>query len=115
MLFNQSYCGLPNNIKLLDIEVFEAKVSAIEYTIKAYTNNSFIDRATGAVNYPPSVVAGAVKMLIWDMQSQDKIGIKTESLSRHSVTYVDQDAANTVMGYPMYLIGFLKPYMKARF
>lgn len=32
-----------------------------------------------------------------------------------SVTYVDYDANNQVMGYPVSLLGFLKPYMKARF
>ena len=31
------------------------------------------------------------------------------------VTYYDQDASNTVMGYPVSLLGFLKPYRKARF
>ena len=42
-------------------------------------------------------------------------GVKSETLSRYSVTYFDQDANNQVMGYPVALLGFLKPYMKARF
>ena len=46
---------------------------------------------------------------------RDKVGIKSETLSRHSVTYYDQDAGNQVMGYPASLMGFLSPYIKARF
>ena len=44
-----------------------------------------------------------------------KTGVKSETLSRYSATYFDQDANNQVMGYPVALLGFLKPYIKARF
>jgi len=30
-------------------------------------------------------------------------------------TYINMDGDNSVMGYPRSLLGFLKPYMKARF
>ena len=67
------------------------------------------------VEYPPDVVQGVLNMLKWDVNNRDKVGIKAETLSRHSVTYYDQDSENTVMGYPVALLAFLKPYMKARF
>lgn len=67
------------------------------------------------VEYPPDVVQGVLNMLKWDVNNRDKVGIKAETLSRHSVTYYDQDSENTVMGYPVSLLAFLKPYMKARF
>lgn len=67
------------------------------------------------VEYPEDVVQGVLNMLIWDVTNRDKVGIKSETLSRYSVTYYDQDANNSVMGYPVSLLGFLKPYMKARF
>lgn len=67
------------------------------------------------IKYPVDVVEGAINMLIWDVENRQKVGIKSETLSRHSVTYFDQDSANTVMGYPVSLLGFLKPYIKARF
>ena len=67
------------------------------------------------VEYPFEVKQGAVNLLRWEIQNRDKVGIKSESLSRHSVTYYDQDTSNTVMGYPVSLMGFLAPYMKARF
>ena len=67
------------------------------------------------VEYPMDVVFGAVNMMKWDMENRDKVGIQSETISRHSVTYFDQSANNTLLGYPISLLGFLKPYQKARF
>ncbi len=67
------------------------------------------------VNYPQDVKMGVVNMLKWDMDNREKVGVQSESISRHSVTYYDQTGTNTVMGYPAALVGFLKPYKKARF
>lgn len=67
------------------------------------------------VEYPADVRAGVLELLKWDVKNRDKTGVKSETLSRYSVTYFDQDANNQVMGYPVALLGFLKPYMKARF
>lgn len=67
------------------------------------------------VEYPMDVVFGVVNMLKWDLENRDKVGIQSETISRHSVTYFDQSANNTLLGYPISLLGFLKPYMKARF
>lgn len=66
------------------------------------------------IYYPPDVVEGAINMLKWDLESRDKIGIQSEKISRHSVTYTDINESS-VMGYPKALLGFLKPYMKGRF
>lgn len=67
------------------------------------------------VEYPADVKAGVIDLMKWEAKNRQKVGIKSETLSRHSVTYYDQDANNQVMGYPVSLLGFLKPYMKARF
>lgn len=67
------------------------------------------------VEYPDDVKNGVLELMIWEAKNRQKVGIKSETLSRHSVTYYDQDASNQVMGYPVTLLGFLKPYMKARF
>lgn len=67
------------------------------------------------VEYPVDVRAGVVDLMRWEVANRQKVGIKSETLSRHSVTYYDQDVNNQVMGYPVSLLGFLKPYMKARF
>lgn len=67
------------------------------------------------VVYPADVLAGMENLLLWEVENRDKVGVKSETISRHSVTYYDQDANNTVMGYPISLLGFLAPYRKARF
>lgn len=67
------------------------------------------------IEYPPDIVMGVVNMLKWDLQNRDKVGIQSETISRHSVTYFNMDSDNSIMGYPKSLLGFLKPYIKARF
>ena len=67
------------------------------------------------VEYPVDVVTGAMNMLRWDLENRAKVGIQSETISRHAVTYFNMDGDNSVMGYPKSLLGFLRPYMKARF
>ena len=67
------------------------------------------------IEYPPDVVAGANDMLRWDIQYRPKVGVKSESLSRHTVTYLDLDATNSRDGYPAALTGFMNRHRKARF
>ena len=67
------------------------------------------------VVYPADVVAGALRLLDWKFTKADKVGVQSESISRHSVSYFNMDGDNSIMGYPKSLFGFLKPYRKARF
>ena len=67
------------------------------------------------VKYPMDVKMGIVNLMKWELDNREKVGVASETISRHSVTYVDQTGDNTVMGYPVALMGFLKPYRKARF
>lgn len=67
------------------------------------------------VVYPPDIKFGIVGMIKWDFENRSKIGIQSETISRHSVTYFNMDGDNSIMGYPKSLLGFLKPYKKARF
>jgi len=67
------------------------------------------------VEYPAAVKAVARNLLKWEVENRAKVGVKSETLSRYSVTYVEQDASNQVMGYPVSLLGGLRPYMRARF
>ena len=67
------------------------------------------------VKYPMDIKMGIVNLMKWELDNREKVGVASESISRHSVTYVDQTGDNTVMGYPVALMGFLKPYRKARF
>ena len=97
-------------------EVLEAKLSALEVAIKGHTNNNF-NRvlAQNGGEWPMDIKMGVVNLMKWDDQSRDKVGVSSETISRHSVTYVDMTNDNSIMGYPAALLGFLKPYKKARF
>ena len=66
------------------------------------------------VKYPPSIKLGVVKLLQYNAKMDDKVGISSESLSRHSVSYA-QPSSDSIGGYPSSLMSFLKPFMKARF
>lgn len=94
------------------------------YTVKEAGDNTFkvnertrdeIDVFVTLVEYPADVKMGVVELLKYDLESREKAGVQSETISRHSVTYQTQDASNTVHGYPMHLMGFLKRHMKARF
>lgn len=64
--------------------------------------------------YPEDIRMGALNLLKWDATGREKVGIKSESLSRHSVTYYDMDSSNSAAGYPAALLGFLEPYVQPR-
>lgn len=78
---------------------------------RLYDENVLITK----VEYPADVKMGVINMLRWDLENRDKVGIQSETISRHSVTYFNLDGDNSAMGYPRSVMGFLKPYMKARF
>lgn len=67
------------------------------------------------IEYPFDVKMGVVNMMKWDLDNREKVGIQSESISRHSVTYFNMDGENSEIGYPKSLLGFLKHYKKARF
>ena len=66
------------------------------------------------VQYPADVKAGLKKILSYNLKMADKIGIKSESISRMSTTYYDVNASETVDGYPAAMVSFLKKYEKMR-
>ena len=106
------------------IQISESRYSNGLFTVAATTDDTtFIvnedvkdeDHALiTKVVYPDDVIACCVNLMEWEVNNRGKVGIKSETLSRHSVTYFDQDASNQVMGYPAALLGCLKPYRKAR-
>ena len=74
-----------------------------------------IDVFVTLVEYPADVKMGVVNMMAWELENRSKTGIQSETISRHTVNYVNMDEQNMAMGYPASLVQFLKPYMKARF
>lgn len=67
------------------------------------------------VDYPMDIKLGVANMLKWQLANGDKVGVSSETISRHSVTYFSMDGDNSTMGFPKSLLGFLKPYQRARF
>ena len=66
------------------------------------------------VKYPPAVKLGVIKLLQYNAKMDSKVGISSETISRHSVSYA-QPTSDSIGGYPSSLMSFLKPYMQARF
>ena len=64
------------------------------------------------VVYPPDVVDCAVNLIEWEAKSRGKVGIKSETLSRHSVTY--EDSASMFRGYPKGILSTVSHYRKVR-
>lgn len=98
-------------------QALELRLQALEASIRKYTNNTFkrVLEENGG-EWPPDIKMGVVKLIKYDMRNApEKAGIASETLSRHAVTYETRTAENTAMDYPLALMGFLKPYMRARF
>lgn len=94
------------------------------YTIKEAGDDTFrvnektrdeIDLFVTLVEYPADVKMGVANMIQWDLESRAKAGIQSETISRHTVNYINLDEWNSALGYPASLVQFLKPYMKSRF
>lgn len=105
------------------VEISESDLNSGLYSVVSVSGDTFtVEEETtdeGAVlvtqvAYPDDVVDCALNLLQWEITNRAKVGVQSETLSRHSVTYFAQDAANQVMGYPVSLLGCLKAYRKAR-
>lgn len=95
--------------------VLEAKLQALELMVKGYTNNPFTRILADTGEYPMDVKVGVVNLLKWEMTNRAKVGVQSESISRHTVQYFDMGRDNSEMSYPVSLLGFLQPYCRARF
>lgn len=65
-------------------EQIEALIPQVEAWIAGYTNTPLPDEEG---NYPRGYKKIAIEMIGYDLNNIAKQGIKSESLSRHSVTY----------------------------
>ncbi len=76
--------------------------------IPGYYEGSYVS----LIRYPADVKAGVLKLVDYAGRTADKLGVKSESISRYSVTYFDLTSGETNSGYPAYLMQFLKNYEK---
>lgn len=66
------------------------------------------------VEYPADIKRGIKKMIEYDKKMAGKLGIKSETIARMSVTYYDVNATENTDGYPSSLLSFLRKYEKMR-
>ncbi len=62
--------------------------------------------------YPADIVQCAIDLYKWKQSMGEKVGIKSETISRHSVTY--EDSSTLYMGYPVGILNGLIEHRKAR-
>ena len=104
------------------VQISESRFNKGLFTVSAETEDTAFmaneqtrdedDVLVTKIEYPADVVNCCVDLLDWVVNFGGKVGIKSETLSRHSVTY--EDSGTMFMGYPASLMGCLKPYRKAR-
>lgn len=109
---------------IVDPAVFQ-EGDTVEISGSLYNEGVYVFPVTGLTDedsvtvtkvvYPADVKLGVINMIKWDLENRDKVGVQSETISRHSVTYFNLDGDNSVVGFPKSLIGFLEPYRKARF
>lgn len=116
--FRHAYLKVGDNLQI------SKSVNAGMYTITEITENGTavdlplydsVRNLVTKVVYPPAVQDGVLNLLKWEYNNRDKVGLKSETIGRHSVSYYDQDSSNQNMGYPVSLLGFLEPYMMPDF
>ncbi len=122
--YGRIYGDLPQGLKVGDtVQISESGINAGLFTVRTIdsgwieVNEEVIDEMrvlVTKVEYPIDVKQTVVDMLKWKLESGDKAGIQSETLSRYSVTYFQNDDSNTTMGYPTSLLQALKVYKKAR-
>ncbi|MDY6038440.1 MAG: hypothetical protein SPI74_05630 [Eubacterium sp.] len=122
---NDKLNGISPFLKVGDtVQISQSKVNDGLYVVKKLNIDSIVvDKSLFTVNknlvtkveYPFDVKQGIINLMVWEIENRSKVGVKSETLSRHSVTYFDLDKTNQVMGYPVSLLGFLDKYIKARF
>lgn len=76
--------------------------------------DEFEDAIATLVAYPADVKEGVRKLIAYDKKMASKTGIKSETISRMSVTYYDATANESVGGYPANLMDFVRKYAKMR-
>lgn len=103
------------------VQISESELNEGLYTIAEVEDATFKvkeavkdenDVLVTKVSYPEDVVDCCINMLEWEIKNRSKVGIKSETLSRHSVTY--EDSNSLFMGYPKGILGCLELYKKAR-
>lgn len=104
------------------VQISESRMNKGLFTVASADDSTFTveeavkdekDVLVTKVVYPADVVDCCLELLEWSVNYGGKVGIKSETLSRHSVTY--EDSATLFMGYPVGILNGLKLHKKVRF
>ena len=119
---NDKVYGIPGLLQAGDtVQISESGVNDGLYTVISVAEDHIqVDVAlleasynlVTKIKYPPDVIQCAIDLFEWKQAMGDKVGIKSETISRHSVTY--EDSATLYMGYPVGILNGLKLHRKAR-
>ncbi|WPC08611.1 hypothetical protein [Globicatella sp. PHS-GS-PNBC-21-1553] len=107
------------------IEIVGTKYNDGLYTVKAVDNHTitveqeFISETNTKafvvkIDYPLDVVNGIKQIIIYNKKMASKIGIKSESVARMSVTYHDINKSDNSEGIPSSYWNFIKKYRKLK-
>lgn len=104
------------------VQISESRFNKGLFTVDAVTDDTTFmvkedvkdeDRVlVTKVVYPADVIDCCVNLLEWEVNNRGKVGIKSETLSRHSVTY--EDSASMFRGYPKGILSTVSHYRKVR-
>ncbi|WP_165006001.1 hypothetical protein [Enterococcus sp. ZJ1668] len=95
--------------------ILSIKDKTIETTVKEpFFDGSFFDAFLTKIEYPPDIRYGVEELIKYNQQMRTKIGIKSESIARMTITYDDRSTAETVDGFPIAKFNFLNKYKKMR-
>jgi len=121
LLFNSAIpFSIGDTLHITDSDFMQdALVTVVSVSGGSVTVNEDLYDESGVVvtkvKYPQDVKMGVANLMRWELDNREKVGVASETISRHSVTYFNMDGDNSIMGYPKSLMGFLRPYKKARF
>ena len=104
------------------VQISESRYNKGLFTVSAVTDDTTFtvnedtreeeDVLVTRIDYPADVVDCCVNLMEWEVNNRGKVGIKSETLSRHSVTY--EDSASMFRGYPKGILSAVSHYRKVR-
>lgn len=109
------------------IQISNSKVNDCLTTVEAITEKTletdveepfFEGSFSGAfitkVEYPADIKMGIEELLRFKKSMGAKLGIKSESIARMSITYYEVNASDNIEGFPAAKFSFLNKYKKMR-
>lgn len=101
------------NDRLVVIESIENKTLKV-IVEEPFFEGSFFSAFITKIQYPADIKLGIAGLIEYKAKMGSKLGIKSETIARMSVTYYDVNATDNIEGFPASKFSFLKKYKKMR-